>query len=204
MNYWLDRLHTWNLHLAKSKWGMWLLLIFTFADASIFPFPAQTYFLLIILLNTQKFARLIILGTLGTLTGALAGYLIGHYVLLDLNGEFTGPGQFLISHIPGYSQSAYNNIHLLYSKWHFGILFLGSFTPIPYGVFSISSGLFGVNLLIFCFAALISHVLKYFILAFVTIKLDREVKRIFKFNLLPFALAALVCILIAIVIIKVS
>jgi membrane protein YqaA with SNARE-associated domain len=202
MKEWFKWLDLKSLQQADKKWGEWALFLFTFADSSFFPLPAQTFFLLLILMNSRQSVRYIILGTLGTFTGALAGYLIGHFALLNLYGQETAFGKFIINHMPGFSESAYNKIHILYSRWDFWILFIASFTPIPFGVFSISSGVFETNLVIFCLATFISQTLKFIILAVLTNKFGLMFKRIFEYNLRPIALAASVCIIIIIVVVE--
>ena len=138
---------------------------------------------------------------LGTFAGALAGYLIGHFAFVNLHGESSGFTQFLYNHIPGYSEDAYHRIQILYSKWNFWILFTASFTPIPYGLFSISSGAFNINLLIFCSATLISQVAKYFLFAFVFLKLRPKLKRFLGYNLKSYAILTLAAIVIMILLI---
>lgn len=201
MKDWFKRLQIRSLHQQNTNWGTWALFIGSFADASFIPLPAQTFFLLLILMNSTKSIKYITLGTLGTFAGALAGYLIGHFAFVNAHGDSSGFMQFLFNHIPGFSEDAYNRIQFLYSKWDFWILFIASFTPMPYGLFSISSGFFEINLLIFCFATLISQVLKFFLLAFVTIKLNQKVKKILGYNLGPYAIIALVGIAIIILVI---
>ena len=51
-----------------------------------------------------------------------------------------------------------------------GILFLAGFTPLPYKVFTIASGLIGFNILIFIFISLISRGLRFFIVAYLSYK----------------------------------
>jgi membrane protein DedA with SNARE-associated domain len=50
------------------------------------------------------------------------------------------------------------------------ILFLAGFTPLPYKVFTIASGLIGFNLLIFILISLISRGLRFFIVSFLSFK----------------------------------
>jgi len=50
------------------------------------------------------------------------------------------------------------------------ILFLAGFTPLPYKVFTIASGLIGFNLLIFIIVSLISRSLRFFIVAYLSYK----------------------------------
>ena len=51
-----------------------------------------------------------------------------------------------------------------------GILFLAGFTPLPYKVFTISSGLIGFNILIFILISLISRGLRFFIISYLSFK----------------------------------
>ena len=51
-----------------------------------------------------------------------------------------------------------------------GILFLAGFTPLPYKVFTIASGLIGFNLLIFILISLISRGLRFFIVSYLSYK----------------------------------
>ena len=51
-----------------------------------------------------------------------------------------------------------------------GVLFLAGFTPLPYKVFTIVSGLIGFNFLIFVFISLISRGLRFFIVSYLSSK----------------------------------
>jgi len=200
---WYKRLHIWSLQWANTKWGIWALVICAFADASILGLPTPMLFLALTLLNIKKAYKYALFGTLGTLTGALVGYSIGHFAWLNTNGEFTGLAQFLFNNIPGFSETGYDKIHILYAKWDFWILFIAASLPLPYKIFSISPGVFDINIFIFCVATLISQGIKFFILAILTIKLGPEVKKLFEFNWKPVAIIVTATIAIAIVIIKV-
>ncbi|MBE3086001.1 MAG: DedA family protein, partial [Bacteroidetes bacterium] len=190
MKNWFKRLHIWSLQWANTKWGIWALVICAFADASFFGLPTPILFLALALLNIKKAYKYALFGTLGTLAGAIAGYSIGHFAWLNTNGEFTRLAQFLFNNIPGFSEAGYDKIHILYAKWDFWILFVAAALPLPFKIFSISSGVFDINLLIFCIATLISQGIKFFLLAILTIKLGPEVKKLFEFNWKPVAIIA--------------
>jgi membrane protein YqaA with SNARE-associated domain len=166
----LKNLYIWSLELAKTKWATWVLFISSFADASILPLPITTIFLMLILINAAKANRYVLFSTSGTLAGAFAGYVAGHFAWYDSGRELTVFAHFLFTHIPGFSEVLYNQINVLYSKLGFWILFIASFTPLPYGIFSISSGVFDINIIVFLCATLISQGIKFFLLALVTLK----------------------------------
>ena len=50
------------------------------------------------------------------------------------------------------------------------ILFLAGFTPLPYKVFTIASGLIGFNILVFIVISLISRGLRFFIVSYLSYK----------------------------------
>jgi membrane protein YqaA with SNARE-associated domain len=203
MNNWFKKFHTWSLQWANTKWGPWSLFICAFADASFLPLPTPMFFLALALLNIKKTYKYALFATLGTLSGAIAGYSIGHFAWINMHGEFTGLAQFLFNNIPGFSEEIYDKIHILYSKWDFWILFIASSLPLPYKIFSISSGVYDINIFIFCIATLISQGIKFFLLALLIIKIGPEVKKLLEFNLKPIAIIATACIAIAIVAVKV-
>ncbi len=51
-----------------------------------------------------------------------------------------------------------------------GTLFLAGFTPLPFKVFTITSGIISFNIIIFFFICLISRGLRFFIVAFLSAK----------------------------------
>ena len=199
----IKKLQVWSLQWAKTKWGTWLLFFCAFADASFLPLPTPYVFLALTLLNINKAYKYALFATLGTLFGAIAGYSIGHFAWLNMNGEFTGFAQFIINHIPGFSEAVYNNIQVQFAKWDFWILFLASLLPLPYKIFSISSGVFDINIFVFCIATLISQGIRYYLLALLIIKIGPEVKKLLKVKLKPIAIAASICIAITIIVIKI-
>lgn len=198
----IKRLHVWSMQWANTKWGIWALFICAFADASFLPLPTPMFFLALSLPNTSKTYKYALSATLGTLSGAIIGYSIGHFAWLNTNGDFTGFAQFLFNHIPGFSEAVYNQIHLQYTKWDFWILFIAPYIPIPYKLFSISSGIFDINVFMFCIATLIGQGLRFYLLSFLIIKIGPEVKKLFEFNLKPIAIIAAAFIAVVVIVIN--
>jgi membrane protein YqaA with SNARE-associated domain len=191
------RLSIQELSQANRKWAIPVLFIMAFADATFLPLPVTTFFLFLVMMDNSKAIQFTVSITLGTIMGAVAGYSLGHFAILNADGDPSGFLQFLFNHIPGFSGNGFSRMQTLYSKWDFWIIFSASFTPIPYGVFSISSGLFGINFSNYLIATVISQTLKFFLLAFLSVKIGPRLKSIFSFRLHPAILIASVCIVIA-------
>lgn len=199
----LKRFHSWILQRANTKWGMWALFICAFADASFLPLPTPMIFLALAFLNISKVYSYALFGTLGTLSGAIAGYSIGYFAWTYTNGEFTIVANFFFNNIPGFSEEVYFKIQNLYSKWDFWILFIAAALPLPYKIISISSGVFDINIFIFSIATLFSQGLKFFLLAFLTVKLGVEVKRHLQYNWKKLTIITTASIAILIIVFKV-
>jgi membrane protein YqaA with SNARE-associated domain len=203
MKKFINRVHCMTLERKDSNWVIWVLFLASFADASLLPLPSQTYFLFLVLLNPEKSPKYLFSAITGTLAGSVAGYYIGRFAFLDINGEFTSIAKFLFNNIPGFSLSAYNNIQLLYTKWNLWIVVIASFTPVPYAVLSVSAGIFGINPFIFCLATVICQTVKFVLLAWLFIKVYPKVKMIFKPERRRLALIAVIGILTTIMVFRV-
>jgi membrane protein YqaA with SNARE-associated domain len=203
MKYWTNKLHVWTLKWANTKRGTWAIFLCAFADASFLPLPTPMFFILLSLLNIKKAYLYAFYGTFGSLLGAVVGYSIGHFAWIDDNGEFSALAQLIFNYIPGFSETIFNTIQMQFEKWDFLVLFIASLLPIPYKIFSISSGVFNINIVMFCIATLISQGLKFFLFALLTIKIGPEVKKIIDYKIKPVFLIVAACVILLIVIIKI-
>jgi membrane protein YqaA with SNARE-associated domain len=202
MKNWFKEIRIWSLHWANTKWGAWALFFCAFADASFLPLPTPLFFLTLTLLNISNAYRYALLGTLGVFLGSLTGYAIGHFTWLNANGSFSGFAQFMFNTVPAFTETIYNNIYVQFEKWDFWILFAASFMPVPFNGFSILSGVFGINIIIFSLAILLGQGLRYYLMAFLITKLGPKVKKLIEFNFKPVAIVAAACIAIAIIVIN--
>jgi len=203
MNKWFKKIHEWSLQYANAKWGPWILLLGGIADGSFLPLPVTTLFLGLTLLNSKHTLKYVLFLTLGISAGATAGYLTGRYAWLDPGMQFTGFAQFLINHFPGFSLAGYEKTHLLFSRWGSWILLLAASTPLPYGLFSISSGVFNINIIIFILATLTGHGIKYIVLSILARRMGPAVNRIIEFTWKPVALIPAACVVITVVVLKI-
>ncbi len=172
MRKFLKYINDWISNLADSKWSGWVLLISTFLDASFLPLPTSTLYLLLVGRTGRKAKDYFLLATLGTILGALLAYCAGHFASYSPVGGYSGLTQFLFHHVPGFSADSYNRVQILYNQWGSLLLFGASFTPIPYGIFALFSGVFGINIFAFLLTTLVSQAVKFMVLTIVSLKLS--------------------------------
>jgi membrane protein YqaA with SNARE-associated domain len=199
MKSWFKNLNHLLLRLEDSKLGMLILFALAFTDAAVIPLPVTTIFLIVLLQNPKRSLQYILITVTATVSGAIAGYVIGHSVFIRPDGEFTRLVNFLFANIPGFSVEIYEKIRLLYLKWDFRIICIATVTPIPYALFSITSGIFGMNLFVFILTTLICQTIKHFVIFIFVLKIRPKLKNLLSINWKHAVAIVTISILLAIV-----
>jgi len=190
---WLKYIYNWVLKWANTPYGTVALFILAFTESIFFPIPPDVLLIALALGASAKAFRFAFVCTIGSVSGAFIGYSIGHFAWLSANGEFTAFANFFFNNIPGFSVSLFNSIKALFTQWDFWVIFTAGFTPIPYKVFTITAGVFDINLLMFSIASLISRGARFFLIAFLIWKYGANIKRFIEkyFNLLAMGFTVL-------------
>jgi membrane protein YqaA with SNARE-associated domain len=199
---WLKKLYNWVLKWADTPYGPLALFTLAFAESIFFPIPPDVLLIALALGSTGRSFRFALNCTIGSVSGAFVGYSIGHFAWLTTTGEFTGFANFFFNNIPGFSVSLFNSIKALFVEWDFWVIFTAGFTPIPYKVFTVTSGVFDINIIMFFIASLISRGARFFLVAFLIWKFGPNIKRFIEkyFNLLALGFTA--CLIGGFVVIK--
>ena len=113
----------------------------------------------------DDFIKIFLIATIFSVLGGVLGYFLGAF--------FFDVGMQIMSFY-GYEEKLNNLKNNLINSDNFyawlGILFLAGFTPLPYKVFTIASGLISFNILIFILISLISRGLRFFIVSYLSYK----------------------------------
>ena len=153
------------LDLAGHKSSKYYLAVVSFVESSFFPIPPDVMVIPMVISKKNDFIKIFLITTIFSVMGGMLGYLIGAFFF-----EFGAH----IMNFYGYEDKLSNIKENLVNSEGFyawlGILFLAGFTPLPYKVFTITSGLIGFNLLIFIFISLISRGLRFFIVSYLSYK----------------------------------
>jgi membrane protein YqaA with SNARE-associated domain len=151
------------LNLASHKSSKYYLALVAFIESSFFPIPPDVMVVPMVISKKNNYIKIFLIVTIFSVLGGLLGYLIGAF-FFDLGMQ--------IMSFYGYENKLTDLKNDLISNEGFyawlGILFLAGFTPLPYKVFTIASGLIGFNILIFFIISLISRGLRFFIVAYLS------------------------------------
>jgi len=121
-----------------------------------------------------------------SVVGGIVGYGIGAGAWHLVEGWF-------FAYVPGVSPEAFEQVRGLYDQYDFWAVFLAGLTPIPYKVFTLSSGVFGINFGVFVVASVLSRGLRFFAVAALIYKFGPPIARFIDkyFDLLAVAFAVL-------------
>ena len=153
------------LDLAAHKSSKYYLAIVSFIESSFFPIPPDVMIIPMVISMKKDFLKIFYITTIFSVLGGVLGYLIGAF-FFDFGSQ--------IINFYGYENKLSDVKNNLVSSDGFyawlSILFLAGFTPLPYKVFTIASGLIGFNFLAFILISFISRGLRFFIVSYLSYK----------------------------------
>ena len=153
------------LDLAAHKSSKYYLAVVSFVESSFFPIPPDIMVVPMVISKKKDFFKIFLIATIFSVLGGILGYFIGAF-FFEIGMK--------IMNFYNYEDKLVNFKNDLINSEGFyawlGILFLAGFTPLPYKVFTISSGLIGFNIVIFIIVSLISRGLRFFIVSYLSYK----------------------------------
>ncbi|RCK76661.1 MAG: lipoprotein B [Ignavibacteriae bacterium] len=127
----LHRMKVWVENFASKPYSLHALFWIAFIEASFFPIPPDVLLIALAVEAPKRSFKFALICTLGSVTGAYLGYLIG-YSFFEIIGK-------PILNFYGILEK-FEAVLSLYQQNGFWALFVAGFTPIPYKVFTIAAG----------------------------------------------------------------
>jgi membrane protein YqaA with SNARE-associated domain len=159
----LRALVEWTTGWATTPYGGMALLAIAFAESSFFPVPPDVLLIPLALAKTSWALLFAAVATAGSLAGGILGYFIGDKGGRPLLQRFFKPEKVAL--VQGYYRR--------YDVWAVG---LAGFTPIPYKLFSISAGAFGLDLKRFVLASIVGRGGRFFLVGLAILVFGESVK----------------------------
>jgi len=153
------------LNLAAHKSSKYYLALVSFIESSFFPIPPDVMVIPMVISKKNDFIKIFLIATIFSVLGGILGYFIGAF-FFDIGMQIMSFYDYE-DKLNNFKDNLVNNEG--FYAW-LGILFLAGFTPLPYKVFTIASGIIGFNILIFIFISFISRGLRFFIVSYLSYK----------------------------------
>ena len=165
----IKKLYDKCLAWAGHKYAKPLLAVEAFIESSFFPIPPDVMIIPMVISKKNEFIKIALIATVFSVLGALFGYYIG----FSLNEVAIKIFEFY-----GYEYS--DNFKEKFTTgggffaW-LGILVTAGFTPIPFKLLTISSGIIHFNLISFIFICVVTRGLRFFLVAYLTYKFGQKI-----------------------------
>ena len=165
----LRRTYDWMLSLAKRKSATTWLALLSFAEASFFPIPPDILLIPLCLGALKRALKFALVCSVASVMGGIAGYAIGAFGWESLQATF-------FQYVPGFTEEKFQRLTHWYAEWGWPLVFLAGFSPIPYKIFSIASGVLSMPLLPFILASAVSRSARFFLVAILLAKFGEPMK----------------------------
>ncbi len=143
-----QRLYRWSMRVADSPRALWALGAISFLESMILPVPVDAVSTPIMLANKRKIWLVVLICTVTSVLGGVAGFAIGYYL-------YEWAAQPIIEF---YSyEEQYKNIALAMQKNAWEITIVGGLTPIPYKLVAIAAGGVKIDFMVFLLASIASR-----------------------------------------------
>lgn len=167
-----------------NQYGEIGLFIWSFMESSFFPIPPDVLLIAMSLNNPAMSLWYAGITTLASLLGGIFGYAIGAKAGRPLLQKWVSAQRI----------ERINQLFQRYGGWAVGI---AGFTPIPYKIFTISAGVFGINMKVFIIASALSRGARFFLEGLIVFYLGATAKAFIEnyFELITIFVSVLIVLL---------
>lgn len=151
---WLRRSYQWTLSLSNHPHAGTALFLVALIESSVFPIPPDVLLMALALGRPAHCFRYAAFATAGSTVGAALGYLIGMALFVSVAMpviEFYGV------------MSQFETARSWFEQYGVAAVLIAGFSPIPFKVFTIAAGAFGLQFMPFMLAALVSRGARFYL-----------------------------------------
>jgi membrane protein YqaA with SNARE-associated domain len=185
----LEALRDWTLQFANSPAATWWLFGLSFAESSFFPIPPDVLLIAMGIKAPAWSFWFALVCSVASLLGGMLGYAIGYY-----------GGRPLAVRI--FRAKRVETVERMYAKYDVWAVAIAGFTPVPYKVFTITTGVMRASFWRFVVASAASRSARFFLVAALLYKFGRQAEEILNKHIGPATLALVAAGVLGFVVIK--
>tara|TARA_B100000965_G_scaffold355408_1_gene332734 strand:- start:2110 stop:2685 length:576 start_codon:yes stop_codon:yes gene_type:complete len=155
----------------KDKKSDLYLYLVSFFESIFFPIPTDVFLIPKALINKERAVKLAIYTTFFSVLGGIAGYMIGYFFYDEIGIQIIEKFN-LIDEFNLFSKSI--------NEYGYLFIFIAGFTPIPYKIAAITSGLVNISLVGFIFFSVISRGPRFIVEALLCKYLGKKAEKIIR------------------------
>ena len=172
-----------TIKLAGHKSSKSILGFISFIESFIFPIPPDVLIIPMTLAKKSDWLKIATVATIGSLTGALLGYIIGFVFFNEIGVKI-------------FELYGVDNTSFLKEKvsseggviaW-MSLLAIAGFTPVPFKLLTITSGFVGFNIFYFIIISALTRGTRFFLISFLIGNFGSAMKEIIEKKLIKFSI----------------
>ena len=181
---WFRRTYNWIIQWAEKPQALWVLSGLSVIEAIFFPLPADPLLIAMGAARPKKSLKYALVMTLSSVLGGILGYALGKMFWQHTQG-------FFFEYV--FSAEVFNLVGAQFHQNAFVAIFLASFTPIPFKVFTVAAGVFHIALIPFILGSLVGRGLRFFLIGGLLYFFGKPIRTFIEkhFEILSIALAFL-------------
>ncbi len=161
--------------LCKKKKAKNFLYLISFLESIFFPFPTDP-FLIPYIIAEKRIIKIVFFVTLFSVLGGIFSYYIGSFLWIKLQPLLNSHYQKIILLV--------NEFENNYKEYGIILIIIGGFSPFPYKITCLASGILGINILSFIFLSFLSRGIRFLLASFLILKYGEYSLNIIRKNIL--------------------
>ncbi len=165
-----ERIMSQSIQLCLKKNSKYYLCLVSFFESIFFPIPTDIFLFPYILAKKEKYLKITLYVTFFSVLGGIFAYYLGFFLWNIISPT-------ILEYYPAFmlKLESFNNQFL-----EIGIILIviGGFSPFPYKITCIGSGIIGINIFLFIFFSFVSRFLRFFFVSFFIYKYGDKTQEI--------------------------
>jgi membrane protein YqaA with SNARE-associated domain len=149
----------------ESKNKIYLYII-SFLESIIFPLPTDIFLIPFVLAEKKNYWHLALMTTIFSVLGGCFSYLIGSLLWEQAN-------IFFLEYYPSVSSNL-NSFILQFKEYGIALIVIGGFSPFPYKVTCIASGIMNLNFAVFIIFSFLSRGVRFLLVCYLLFKFQEK------------------------------
>ena len=159
-----------SLNFCLKKNSKVYIYLISFIESIFFPIPTDIFLFPYVLVRKKEYLKISINVTFFSVLGGIVAYLIGFLIWSKIS-------PFLMNFYPSFVLKL-NNFNEQFYELGIILILIGGFSPFPYKVTCLGSGIIGINIFQFIIFSFLSRFLRFFLVSFFVFKYGDATKNI--------------------------
>ena len=159
-----------SINFFSQKNSKIYIYLISFVESIFFPVPTDIFLIPYVLAKKNEYLKISILVTAFSVLGGLFAYYIGFFIWNKISPLLTEIYPIFIFKLNQFNEQFYEVGIIL--------IIIGGFSPFPYKITCLGSGIIGINIFQFIFFSLLSRFLRFFLVSYFVFKYGNATKDI--------------------------